>query len=129
MSKRDGFLFVCIWGFRGAGFANYADGDVDHLAKACCRLVIVRQFPHFLIPYENESMRVGVAGVVRLNEIRFHLCDGRTAFEIVIDDTADAFAFDERERGPGSHCCRVRKFRATRARMRNMYEIPLKSSR
>jgi len=74
-------------------------------------------------------MPVGVAGVVRLNEIRFYLSDGRTAFEIVIDDTADAFAFDKRERGPASHCCRVRMFRATRARMRNMYEIPLKSSR
>ena len=97
-------MYASVGGFRGAGFANYVHGDVGRRTKACSRLVIVGQFPHFFVPYENERVRFGIAGVVGFNEKRFHLCDGRAVFKIAIDDAADAFAFDERKRGPARHC-------------------------
>jgi hypothetical protein len=97
-------MYASVGGFRGAGFANYVHGDVGRRTEACSRLVIVGQFLHFFIPYENERMRFGIASVVGFNEKRFHLCDGRAVFKIAIDNAADTFAFDERKCGPARHC-------------------------
>ncbi len=76
-------------------------------------------------------MRFGIAGVVSFNEKRFHLCDGRAVFKIVIDDAADALAFDERKSGPARHywpavaACKELQSAVPCARQRNLDAVAL----